>query len=206
MKDQLEQELCKQYPEIFKDARHPDPAVTAMHWGISVGDGWYHIIRNGCGLIQNHINQSRRTRARALRYNRAIKRALAGDPASLIKTFASKDGTLTRWQQQDYDAVLAAGLRFKTVPDACEQVVATQVKEKFGDMRFYYSGGDRYTDGVIDLMEAMTATTCDNCGSVGAKGGTGWITVKCAPCRIGFQQTLANYSLDDNSESQDQAQ
>ena len=114
--------------------------------------------------------------------------------ASMYNIFASGPVGMSKWQQEGYDKALST-LEFKTVHPACPQVVATQVKEKFGDMRFYYDGGDQYTSGVIDLMENMTATTCDQCGGVGAKGGSGWISVKCAPCRLGFKQDLPDYDL-----------
>ena len=32
--------------------------------------------------------------------------------------------------------------------DGCKQVVAVQVKEKFGGLRFYYNGGDDVIDGM----------------------------------------------------------
>lgn len=196
MKDELEAELCKKYPKIFRDARHPDAQVSAMHWGISVGDGWYHVINNGCSLIQHHIDHERKAKANILRYNRAILKAKNGDLSSLRRIFANKDGTMSKWSEQNYD-IAAAQLEYKPVPEICKQVIATQVKEKFGSMRFYYEGGDEYVSGIIDLMENMTSTTCDNCGAVGTKGGGGWISVRCAPCRIGFNQTLPDYEMDD---------
>lgn len=63
------------------------------------------------------------------------------------------------------------------------QVVATQVKEKFGTLRFYYSGGDSYCDGIIEMAEAMTADTCEECGALGKSNDGGWISVRCNPCR-----------------------
>jgi hypothetical protein len=195
MKDELEQELCKKYPKIFKDNRHPDAGVSAMHWGISVGDGWYHAINNGCWLVQSHINHTRKQRASALWYNRAIVRAKNGDFTSLRRTFANKDGTLSKWQENAFTKAIDEGLEFKPVLEACEQVIATQVKEKFGDLRFYYQGGDSFTGGVIDMMEAMTSTTCEDCGNVGTKTGGGWIKVRCAPCILGFKQSMADYEF-----------
>jgi hypothetical protein len=193
MKDELENELCKKYPKIFKDNRHPDASVSAMHWGISVGDGWYHIINNGCWLVQNHIDHTRKQRARALWYNRAIARANKGNFDSLRRTFANKEGVLTKWQQDAYDRAINNGLEYNPVPEACEQVIATQVKEKFGDLRFYYQGGDQFTSGVIGMIEAMTSTTCEDCGNVGSKIGGGWIKVRCAPCIIGFKKSAEDY-------------
>ena len=59
------------------------------------------------------------------------------------------------------------------------QVVATQVKEKFGTLRFYYSGGDSVIDGMVDMAEAWSAHTCEVCGEVGKIRDKGWIMVRC---------------------------
>jgi hypothetical protein len=63
------------------------------------------------------------------------------------------------------------------------QVVATQVKEKFGTLNFYYSGGNDYIDGMIRLAENMSANTCEFCGSIEDIGYTrGWIYTICKNC------------------------
>mgnify|MGYP003653947129 CR=1 FL=1 len=45
-----------------------------------------------------------------------------------------------------------------------EQVEATQVKEKWGGLRFYYEGGDDYIEGLVSMAEALSMTSCINCG------------------------------------------
>lgn len=59
------------------------------------------------------------------------------------------------------------------------QVVAEQVKEKFGTLRFYYRGGDDVIDGMVRMAEAMSAITCDTCGAPGKLSGSGWISTRC---------------------------
>lgn len=54
-----------------------------------------------------------------------------------------------------------------------------QIKEKFGTLRFYYSGGDDYIDGLVRFAEAMTETTCEVCGNKGKIRDTGWIQTLC---------------------------
>jgi hypothetical protein len=61
----------------------------------------------------------------------------------------------------------------------CPQVVAEQVKEKFGGLRFYVSGGDDYTQGVIAMAEQMSGMLCEDCGAPGETGGRGWISTLC---------------------------
>ena len=51
-----------------------------------------------------------------------------------------------------------------------QQLVATQVKQKFGGMRFYCRGGDDYAASVISLVESLSYHVCELCGAVG-KGG-----------------------------------
>lgn len=199
MRLELDHALCAKYPKIFKNPKI-DIGIDVdtdigLGWGLDVGDGWYHVINNGCSLIQHHIDYQRQQRARALRYNRAIRRAKNGDTASLRKIYADTNGTLSSWRQGEYDNALIS-LDERPVPVACPQVIATQVKEKFGSLRFYYQGGDEYVSGVTNLMSAMSDTTCDNCGAIGAKGGKGWLSVKCAPCRLGFEQSLPDYGPD----------
>ena len=65
------------------------------------------------------------------------------------------------------------------MPPACPQVVASQVKEKFGTLRFYYTGGDDYTSGVTSFAESMSCVTCEDCGAPGETGGKGWIRTLC---------------------------
>ena len=60
-----------------------------------------------------------------------------------------------------------------------EQVTADQVKEKFGTLRFYASGGDETTGGMIRLAESMSARICETCGSPGSFRGRGWYYTAC---------------------------
>jgi len=59
------------------------------------------------------------------------------------------------------------------------QVVATQVKEKFGGLRFYYDGGDDYIGGLSSMAESMSEVTCETCGAPGQSRGDGWIYTAC---------------------------
>lgn len=46
-------------------------------------------------------------------------------------------------------------------------VVCDQLKEKFGELRFYYSGGDDFIRELVDKAEAKSAKTCEICGDSG---------------------------------------
>ena len=63
--------------------------------------------------------------------------------------------------------------------DPIPQVVAMQVKEKFGGLRFYYSGGDDYIGGLVSMAESWAANTCEQCGERGTQRDGGWIRTLC---------------------------
>ena len=64
--------------------------------------------------------------------------------------------------------------------DGCKQVVAVQVKEKFGGLRFYYNGGDDTVDGMVRMAESWAANTCETCGEKGQhQFSNGWHYVAC---------------------------
>ena len=66
------------------------------------------------------------------------------------------------------------------------QVVATQVKEKFGGLCFYYNGGDNLISGMVWLAESLSYSICENCGSTKdvTHNTEGWIYTRCKTCRI----------------------
>ena len=179
MNDELDNKLCKKYPRIFRD-RNASMQVTAMCWGLCVGSGWYNIINNACSLIQHHINWSRKQRAETIKYNRALKRALNGDLGGLEYRY-TYNGVLSDWGIKNVQSDIESAV-FKVVPDACPQVVASQVKEKFGSLRFYYDGGDEHISGIVRMAEAMSGSTCEDCGNVGQRISGGWIRVLCNTC------------------------
>jgi hypothetical protein len=63
--------------------------------------------------------------------------------------------------------------------ESIPQAVVSQVKEKFGTLRFYYDGGDEKIDGMVRMAEAMSAVTCEVCGNLGKFRGRGWYYTSC---------------------------
>jgi len=183
MKKELDEALVAKYPKIFK-YRHAPMTHTAMCWGFECGDGWYNIIDVLCSNIQNHVDQKRKTRARALQFNRALKRALAGDilPLQMHFTFGNKsepDSFGIEWANK---AIVKA--EFKDVPPRMPYITASQVKEKFGGLRFYTNGYTDVIQGMISMAESMSYRTCEVCGSPGRSNSYGWISTLCDTHRL----------------------
>ena len=62
------------------------------------------------------------------------------------------------------------------------QVTLDQVKEKFGTLRFYYTGGDDVIDGMVRMAESMSGVICEECSAPAKTHGPGWIRTICEPC------------------------
>lgn len=119
MRQELDDTLCKKYPQIFAD-RIKTPQETLMCFGFECGDGWYDIIDTLCYHIQRHVDS-------------------------------------------------------KKLPP----VAAMQVKEKFGTLRFYTSGGDSTIDSLISMAGDLSAKTCETCGNKGKLYMNGWWYTAC---------------------------
>ena len=78
--------------------------------------------------------------------------------------------------------------------DGCEQVRVQQVKEKFGGLRFYYTGGDNYVQGMVRMAEVWAARSCEECGAPGKTRGGGWIRTLCDEHAEEQAQTLKKFS------------
>ena len=177
MKQELDKLLCEKYPKMMVN-RNKNMQETCMCWGFECGDGWFNILDQLMGNIQHHIDWKEKQRKWAIDYNEMATQAKAGN-------FDLFEETMKALPNDEYKekrlAEIVAG-DFREVPNSIPQVTLDQVKEKFGTLRFYYTGGDDYISGMVSLAESLTAVTCENCGNVGERRGGGWVHTYCEPC------------------------
>ena len=98
---------------------------------------------------------------------------------NIINTLCSQIQGYVDWKNSQREKLLERNPHNIEIPDEVPQVVAVQVKEKFGTLRFYADGGDDRTDGMISMAEAMSAVTCETCGSPGEIRGRSWFYTAC---------------------------
>jgi len=75
-------------------------------------------------------------------------------------------------------------LQYETDNYNAKQVVAFQVKEKFGTLRFYVDSFDEKQGAYINFAESMSSKICERCGTikdVKLRGG-GWLQTLCDSC------------------------
>jgi len=59
---------------------------------------------------------------------------------------------------------------------------ASQVKEKFGGLRFYMTSATNEMWDIISEAEAKSYSICEACGQPGEEYGSGWINTLCPEC------------------------
>ena len=156
MKRQLDEALCAKYPLIFKD-RNADMRTTAMCWGFEVGDGWYNIIDVLCGMLYSDYRQAKD------RYDHLVEVGVGG------VLYGTKTVT-----QEVLDEAKA-----KLDEETAKVPVASQVKEKFGGLRFYVNGATDKHWNYISVAENMSYRTCEECGAPGKRYTDGWHRTLC---------------------------
>jgi hypothetical protein len=176
MKEELDKQLCEKYPKIFRD-RHAPMNETCMCWGIAVGDGWYNIIDRLCALIQWRIDQRIKNIEYVTDFHNMRDAALAGDWTLFDQKY--KDHK-PEWVEHERNQIIGPPpAHWAEIPKEIPQVVAAQVKEKFGGLRFYIDGGDDEIHAYIQMAEAIADVTCEECGAPGKKQPGGWIVTLC---------------------------
>jgi len=177
MKQELDKLLCEKYPKMMVN-RNKNMQETCMCWGFECGDGWFNILDQLMGSIQHHIDWKDKQRKWAIEYNEMAAQAKAGNFELFEETTKAQPND--EYKEKRLAEIVAGD--FREVPSSIPQVTLDQVKEKFGTLRFYYSGGDDYIDGMVSLAESLTGVTCESCGNVGERRGGGWVHTYCTPC------------------------
>lgn len=74
---------------------------------------------------------------------------------------------------------LSANIDFYVKQSKIDYPKVAQIKEKFGDLRFYYDGGDEQIHGMVRMAESWASNTCEVCGEPGKLRHGGWMKTLC---------------------------
>ena len=77
---------------------------------------------------------------------------------------------------------------------------ATQVKEKFGTLRFYVTGAHDYGFDLIETYEGLSGHVCERCGEfyTAKLRGTHWVKTLCDKCAVGYGMDKEIYAAKEN--------
>lgn len=163
MRRELDEALCAKYPLIFKD-RNEDMRHTAMCWGLECGDGWYNIIDTLCGLLTSDYRHAKS------RYEYALEKL--GQPRYGFKANGDPSGEIVTQAEVDEK-------KAQLDEETLKVPVASQVKEKFGGLRFYVQAATDKHYQYITFAESMSYHTCESCGAPGKTYTDGWHVTLC---------------------------
>jgi len=186
----LDKYLVEKYPKIFVN-RYADMQNTAMCWGFEHNDGWFWLLDQLCESIQNYIDNNSKKKVIKNKTLRAIYNKIR----NLRFKIRYKKLYNILYRIEDFIESKCEKIEIETIP----QVVATQVKEKFGSLNFYYNGGDDYISGMVSLAENMSNDICEFCGSTENIGHTkGWIYTICKSCHSNPNNRVVNLEWKEN--------
>ncbi len=149
-------------PELSLKLQKKYPFIFRNHPDIGIGDGWYGIIDAACAAMTEAYS-------------------------TCIHVDAERARELKIKPQTDPN-----GSEFFLFRIECPQVVAVQIKEKFGTLRFYFRlvfeerfaelasgknpmpeatrilhGYHSFVDGIVQMAEILSARTCEETGKEG---------------------------------------
>lgn len=113
-----------------------------------------------------------------------LLRNMYGDPRKTCLAFGIECGDGWYKILDDLCKAIQAAVDYKNRrgEDPHNDVIVDQIKEKFGGLRFYYSGGDDVIFKLVEEAEILSYQTCERCGAEGKERSGGWIRTLCDKC------------------------
>ncbi len=166
MNVELQKYLVDKYPKILGRSEQNAEHCYGM-FGIECNDGWFLHLDRMFDHIQSEIDFSIQNHQTLTEYYKKLP-----------------------WHKKIKRKINNWKYRIPNVEEPITQVVAMQIKEKWGKLRFYYSGGNSRIDELVYCYEEYSKYICEDCGSTIDVGSTGgWVRNVCKKhdthnCRI----------------------
>jgi hypothetical protein len=196
MTKELQDKLYADFPDLFSEKDLP-MSETCMCWGLECGDGWEPIIRQMCVQLKG-------ARTYFMRLKSPLFRSY-----QMYTWLEVKTEKLRRWTERKlglHPYSLRIPNPFKYVSFIGWGVRFTQIKEKFGTLRAYYTiypkveeeemrkfdqkqlaaAYERYSgyvEGVTSFTEYLSSKTCEHDGNPGRLTGRRWLATRCTNCQ-----------------------
>lgn len=97
----------------------------------------------------------------------------------ILEALCGQIDSYTKWRNKTRASLLEDNPYNHKILDEVTQVVVEQIKEKFGGLRFYYTGGDEHISGMVTMAEVWAHRSCEVCGNPGTSRSGGWIKTLC---------------------------
>lgn len=166
MNPELDARLCKDFPLIFQN-RYGDMRETAMCWGFECGSGWFSLIESLCTALMRPVDILEAQLA-------ALERVKTGTEDWQIEA--------VKKHPDDYSDEAVIVLKSKIKEAKAHVPVASQVKQKYGGLRFYVRGATNDDYAKISFAEALSYKICEHCGRFDDEVlcySAGWVSTLC---------------------------
>lgn len=169
--ENFELALMSKYPDLFYKKEDGSLDCPCGAW---VPEGWRAIVFELCGAINNHIKYTSTSKLRVLSKKYYLWKWLQVATDSLhhfiIKKVCKRlnNASFNRpWSKLNHKLLrhVSRHTVYDRVPPP--EVKIDQIKEKFGELRFYYSGGDQQVAGMVSFAEYLCRQTCELSGEKG---------------------------------------
>jgi hypothetical protein len=167
----LEQKLMKNYPSLFYADEDGSPTCSGGVW---VPPGWESNIEELCGCISDYTRLvfviKRKAANPQYYFWHYFKSVVESSHMVLIKKIAPClnknwfNSHINAFIRYIRNKELKCAKFYNEYPPA---VKIDQIKEKFGGLRFYYTGGDKEVAGMVRLTEYLCERTCEVSGEKG---------------------------------------
>ena len=168
--ENFEEYLKEKYPDLFYKKEDGSLECPCGAW---VPEGWQTIIDELCGVITSYVKgcyQTEKVITNKIYYLwHNIGKFLDWSHKHFIKLFPKLNKSeynkpfysfVEKFRQRSYKCV-----KYNRVYPPSVKI--DQIKEKFGGMRFYYSGGDKKVDGMVTFASYLCSKTCEVSGEKG---------------------------------------
>lgn len=164
MDEKLTRRLMDTYPSLFRGPFY-----------FEHNDGWFSLINDLCAVLHTYNQREESRVAAILQRNKAIENAKNGN----WELFENLHKYHSEFSREALRSVFASEPVQDESTLQLNLITLSQVKEKFGTLRFYCNGATEAALGAIDLAETMSSTICETCGAPGQLTGTGWLFTAC---------------------------
>jgi hypothetical protein len=169
---ELDKKLCKLAPHLFAD-RRASMQVTCLCWGFDCGNGWYELLKEAATKLEPLCKAEYEKYIQIEKpWYKPVREAIsfisrASFLFHILYKFAS-------WLDPNiYNSPMhwfGGGPR------------ASQVKEKYGGLRFYLTHGTPEMYAIVGKAESQSLMTCETCGKPGKRRGREWLYTRCNSC------------------------
>jgi hypothetical protein len=184
MNEELDKKLVENFPLLYRD-RYASMQSTCMCWGFACSDGWFDIIWDLSsklepiiqGVIDDNPNLSCTGCGCSKDRHYAYKTQSPGGCLAIHIDLESKEeppGNYYACFCNEYKGAYPK---------------ASQVKEKYGGLRFYMTCGNDEVYNLIKRAEELSYETCEQCGDPGReREGNYWINTLCDNCNENWEE------------------